>query len=177
MNLVFLDHKVLKVRKVKKENLDKVSRCLVLQTLSHNYLLLMTTSLQFWLTDDTNTLYYSDGTQWSDLGSPIQGPPGTDGADGADGSNGLNGAPGKGWYDTQIIDQRPSNYQITFLSNDGLQFTTDNIMGPQGEAGTLQVATKDTLGGIKIGRGLDIAPDGTASAGQTSVNLGDYSCV
>ena len=128
-------------------------------------------TFQFWLVDDTNTLFYSDGNEWSNLGSPIQGPAGNDGADGADGTNGLNGAPGKGWYDTQIIDQRPGNYQISFLSNDGLQFTTDNIMGPQGETGSLQVATATTIGGIKIGRGLDIAPDGTASAGVTTVNL------
>ena len=88
---------------------------------------------QFWIVDSTNTLYYSDGIQWFDLGSPIQGPQGEDGADGTDGSDGVNGAPGKGWTGTTVIDQRPNNYQITFNSNDGLQFTTDNIMGPQGE--------------------------------------------
>lgn len=127
--------------------------------------------LQFWLVDDTNTLYFSDGNEWSDLGSPIQGPPGDDGADGADGTNGLNGAPGKGWYDTNIIDQRPSNYQISFLSNDGLGFTTDNIMGPQGDPGELEVASETNLGGIKIGRGLSISPDGTLNAGVTNVDL------
>ena len=150
--------------------------------------------LQFWVTDDTNTLYYSDGNTWTNLGSPIQGPQG-DGLtsvvandDGVvytitfDGTlpqfnfttpnlKGSNGAPGKGWYDTTIIDERPSSYKINFQSNDGLGFVTDNIMGPKGEAGSLQVATADTIGGIKIGRGLDIAPDGTANAGITNVNL------
>nr|BDD44288.1 hypothetical protein 34 [bacterium] len=123
---------------------------------------------EFWIVDDTNKLYNSDGITWRDLGGPIQGPPGDPGEDGNDGTNGQNG---RGWYDTNIIDERPSNYQIQFLSNDGLGFTTDNIMGPQGETGSLQVATETTLGGIKIGRGLDIAPDGTASAGVTTVNL------
>ena len=44
--------------------------------------------LQFYIVDDTNTLYYSDGFQWYDLGSPIQGPAGADGADGTDGQDG-----------------------------------------------------------------------------------------
>lgn len=123
---------------------------------------------EFWIVDDTNTLYNSDGITWRDLGGPIQGPQGEHGEDGTDGTNGQNG---RGWYDTNIIDERPTNYQVQFLSNDGLGFTTDNIMGPQGETGSLQVATATTLGGIKIGRGLDIAPDGTASAGVTDVNF------
>ena len=126
---------------------------------------------QFWIVDNTNTLYYSDGAQWFNLGSPIQGPIGEDGTDGTDGEDGTNGEDGTGWYDTQVIDQRPANYQVTFLSNDGLTFTTDNIMGPQGEPGTLQVASETNLGAIKIGRGLSISPDGTANAGQTEVNL------
>ncbi len=37
---------------------------------------------QFWVVEDTNTLYYSDGNSWIDLGSPIQGADGTDGVDG-----------------------------------------------------------------------------------------------
>ena len=127
--------------------------------------------LQFYVVDDTNELYFSDGDKWSNLGSPIQGPAGNDGADGIDGTDGLNGAPGKGWYDTVIVDQRPANYQITFLSNDGLQFTTDNIMGPQGETGSLVQASETVLGAIKIGRGLSITPGGVVNAGQTSVDL------
>ena len=126
---------------------------------------------QFWIVDSTNTLYYSDGIQWYELGSPIQGPQGEDGADGSDGSDGVNGAPGKGWTGTTVIDQRPSNYQVTFNSNDGLEFTTDNIMGPQGESGSLAVATRTSIGGIKIGRGLTIFPDGTLAAGETFVDL------
>lgn len=123
---------------------------------------------EYWVVGDTNTLYISDGIQWVELGGPIQGP---QGEPGEDGTNGFNGTPGRGWYDTNIIDERPTNYQVQFLSNDGLGFTTDNIMGPQGETGSLQVATKDTIGGIKIGRGLNILPDGTAQAGETYVDL------
>ena len=77
----------------------------------------------FWITSDTNTVYFSDGAQWIDYGSPIQGPQGPDGNDGADGTNGQNG---RGWYDTEINDTG-NTYTITFLSNDGLGFTTDNL--------------------------------------------------
>ena len=152
---------------------------------------------QFWIVDDTNTLYYSDGNEWIDLGSPIRGPQGEGftsvvGNDGGDTYTvtfngtipeltlttpnlmGEDGAPGKGWTSTTIIDETdstPPNYQVRFNSDDGLGFVTDNLMGPQGEMGTLVQATKDTLGGIKIGRGLDIRPDGTVNAGETAVDL------
>lgn len=146
---------------------------------------------QFWIVNDTNTLYLSDGTQWLDLGSPIQGPQGesmTSVTGIVDGNtykvefkgtipaldlttpnlNGQNGAPGTGWYDTIITDDA-EGYRITFLSNTpSLEFTTEDLRGPEG---SLTVASKDNLGGIKIGRGLDIAPDGTASAGQTDVDI------
>jgi len=127
--------------------------------------------LQFWIVDDENKVYYSDGNAWFDQGGPVVGPKGEDGADGADGADGLNGAPGKGWTSTTIIDERPTNYQVRFNSDDGLGFTTQNIMGPKGETGSLAVATATTLGGIKIGRGLNIKPDGTVQAGETAVDL------
>ena len=131
-------------------------------------------TLQFYIVDDTNTLYYSDGFEWTNLGSPIQGPQGETGVDGTDGTNGINGFDGKGWTGTTIIDetdQDPPNYQINFNSNDGLGFVTDNLIGPQGEVGNIPLATATRLGGIKIGRGLNIKPDGTASAGETNVDL------
>ena len=117
--------------------------------------------LQFYLVDDTNTLYYSDGNAWFDLGSPIQGPQGNDGEDGTDGTNGLNGTPGKGWYNT-TVDTSNNEYKVTFLSNDGLTFTTDNLKGPQGDAGqdgedgedftgTLPVATTESPGIVQVG--------------------------
>ena len=130
--------------------------------------------LQFYIVDDTNTLYYSDGFQWYNLGSPIEGPKGDNGTDGTNGTNGQDGAPGKGWTSTTVIDetdQSPPNYQVRFNSDDGLGFVTDNLVGPQGETGSLQVASATRLGGIKIGRGINILPDGTAQAGETSVDL------
>ena len=126
---------------------------------------------QFYIVDDVNHVYYSDGFQWFDLGGPIVGPQGPAGLDGTNGTDGIDGAPGKGWTSTTIIDERPTSYQVRFNSDDGLGFVTDNILGPQGETGSLAVATADTIGGIKIGRGLNIKPDGTASAGETNVDL------
>ena len=127
--------------------------------------------LQFWIVDTENVVYYSDGNSWYDLGGPIEGPTGEAGQDGTNGTNGSNGAPGKGWTGTTVIDDRPTSYQVRFESNDGLQFTTDNIMGPTGATGSLTVATATDLGGIKIGRGLNIDASGTASVGETSVDL------
>ena len=126
---------------------------------------------QFYIVDDVNKVFYSDGFQWFDLGGPIVGPQGTPGTDGTNGTDGFPGAPGKGWTSTTLIDERPTNYQVRFNSDDGLGFVTDNILGPQGETGSLAVATADTIGGIKIGRGLNITPEGVASAGETSVDL------
>ncbi len=126
---------------------------------------------QFYIVDDVNQVFYSDGFQWFDLGGPIVGPQGITGQDGTDGTNGTNGAPGKGWTSTTIIDERPTNYQVRFNSDDNLGFITDNIMGPTGETGSLAVATATTIGGIKIGRGLNITPEGVASAGETNVDL------
>jgi hypothetical protein len=147
--------------------------------------------LQFWIVDDVNKVYYSDGNQWYDQGGPIQGPQGeglTDVTAIDDGIEykiqfegttpeldlttpnlrGATGAPGKGWNSTTIIDERPDNYQIRFNSDDGLEFTTDNIQGPPGD---LEVASENNIGGIKIGRGLNILPDGTLQAGETYVDL------
>ena len=131
-------------------------------------------TLQFWIVDDTNTLFYSDGFEWTNLGSPVTGPQGIPGQDGTNGTNGTDGVPGLGWTGTTIIDetdQNPPNYQINFNSNDGLGFVTDNLVGPQGEVGNIPLASATRLGGIKIGRGLNIQPDGTASAGETNVDL------
>ena len=130
--------------------------------------------LQFWIVDDTNTVYYSNGVSWFDQGGPVVGPKGDDGTDGTNGTDGLRGSDGLGWTSTTIIDettQNPPNYQVRFNSEDGLGFVTDNLMGPQGEPGSIPVATADTIGGIKIGRGLNIRPDGTVNSGETFVDL------
>lgn len=39
-----------------------------------------------------------------------------------------------------------------------------NIRGPKGDAADLAPATASTLGGVKVGDGLDVAADGTLSA-------------
>ena len=85
---------------------------------------------------------------WHDLGVVIQGPQGVQGPEGPEGPQGLRGDRG------EIGPQGPA--------------------GPEGPAGptyTLPVATTHSLGGIKIGRGLKIAPDGTVDAGETSVDI------
>lgn len=131
-------------------------------------------ALQFWIVDDTNTVYYSNGVSWFDQGGPVVGPKGDDGTDGTDGTDGLRGSDGLGWTSTTIIDettQNPPNYQVRFNSDDGLGFVTDNLMGPQGEPGIIPVATATSIGGIKIGRGLNIRPDGVVNAGETAVDL------
>ena len=82
-----------------------------------------TQQFKFWVVEDTNSIYYSNGAAWVDYGSPTQGPQGVPGTDGAAGTNGQNG---RGWYDTEV-DTSNDEYKITFLSNDGLGFTTDNL--------------------------------------------------
>jgi len=130
--------------------------------------------LEFWIVDDVNKVYYSNGVTWFDQGGPIRGPQGEPGEDGTDGTDGQDGAPGKGWTGTTIIDetdQSPPNYQIRFESDDNLGFITDNLLGPQGESGVVPYATRETGGIIKIGRGLNILPDGSVSPGETNVDL------
>ena len=72
---------------------------------------------QFWITEDTNTLYYSDGNSWIDLGGPIQGADGTDGVD------------GQGWTSVTALTTANS-YRLQFDSDTpSLAFTTPNLKG------------------------------------------------
>jgi hypothetical protein len=83
---------------------------------------------------------------WIDLGVVIQGPQGIQGEVGEKGDTGPMGVQGaKG-------DPGPAG-----------------PTGPQGPSTVIPVATANTLGGIKIGRGLAIEPDGTARANKTDV--------
>ena len=83
---------------------------------------------------------------WIDLGVLIQGPQGLKGDQGDQGIQGPRGDQGpKG-------DPGPTGSQ-----------------GPTGPEAQIPVATANTLGGIKIGRGLAIEPDGTARANRTDV--------
>ena len=129
---------------------------------------------EFWVVQDTNTLYFSNGYDWFDLGSPIQGPQGEKGEPGTDGIDGGNGIPGRGWTSTDEIktvsdDGVVESYKVRFNSNDGLGFTTDELVGPAGWEPVY--ATADVPGLVKLGRGLDLDPAGNANVKDTLVNL------
>lgn len=129
---------------------------------------------EFWLVNDTNTLFFSDGYEWFDLGSPIRGPQGEKGEPGTDGIDGGNGIAGRGWTGTDEIkrvsaDGVVESYKIKFNSNDGLGFTTDELVGPAGWEPVY--ATADVPGLIKLGRGLDLDPGGDVNVKDTFVNL------
>ena len=96
-------------------------------------------------TDDGHGWIYQDGN-WTDLGIILQGPVGPIGPQGDKGDKGDTG------------DAGPIGPQ--------------GIPGPKGDQGTpgeLEVASRTNLGGIKIGRGIDIWPDGTATAQKVDV--------
>lgn len=116
---------------------------------------------------DTNTLYYWDGTKYFDLGSPIQGPKGEQGGTGDTGQPGLNGIDGRGWFGTSI-DRDNGEYKIVFQSNDGLEFTTDDLKGGSWEP---VYATADTPGLVKLGRGLDLTDEGELETRDTYVQI------
>ena len=121
----------------------------------------------FIIVDDTNTLYYWDGTKYYDLGSPIRGPQGIQGETGDTGTPGINGIDGRGWYGT-AIDRDNGEYKIVFQSNDGLEFTTDDLKGGSWEP---VYATADTPGLVKLGRGLDLTDEGELETRDTFVQI------
>ena len=69
---------------------------------------------EFWVTDDTNELYFSDGLTWSNLGPTFQGEDGED---------------GQGW--TSVTPLTTTNsYRLQFNSDTpSLAFTTPNLKG------------------------------------------------
>ena len=130
---------------------------------------------EFWIVDDTNELYWSDGLTWTNFGGPIQGPQGDEGEKGEDGTNGQNG---RGWYDTSV-DESNGEYKVTFLSNDGLTFTTDNLKGPAGNDGndgqdfngTFPIATENSPGVVQIGDGIAVDSSGVIEVDLDTVPL------
>ena len=84
---------------------------------------------------------------WNDLGIILQGPTGAIGPQGLKGDTGARGDTGP-------------------IGPQGIPGAT----GSQGPEGTVKVASETVLGGIKVGRGLSILPDGTADAGITDVD-------
>lgn len=73
---------------------------------------------QFWVTDDTNNLYFSDGFTWRNLGGPVQGEDGVDGVD------------GQGWTNVTALTGPGDQYRLQFDSDTpSLAFTTPNLKG------------------------------------------------
>ena len=100
-----------------------------------------------YITLDNGHGWVWSGGRWDDLGVVLLGPPGTVGPEGPRGPQGLRGDRG------ELGPQGP-----------------DGPVGPPGPTYTLPVATATSLGGIKIGRGLKILPDGSLNAGEVEVD-------
>ena len=102
---------------------------------------------EIWITESNGHGWiWDDDRAWRDIGVVLQGPQGPVGPQGSEGPQGISGARGpKG-------DQGPPGAD-----------------GEKGESGSQVVATTSTLGSIKIGRGLAIWPDGTATAQKSDV--------
>ena len=96
--------------------------------------------------DDGHGWVWGNG-MWNDLGIILQGPTGATGPQGPKGDIGARGDTGP-------------------IGPQGIP----GAIGATGPEGTVKVASPSILGGIKIGRGLSILPDGTASAGVTDVD-------
>ncbi|MBO5870850.1 MAG: hypothetical protein J6Q89_08885, partial [Clostridia bacterium] len=94
----------------------------------------------------------------------LNGKDGKDGTAGKDGAAGPSGA--DGYSPTVTVTQTATGATITTTDKNGT--TTANIFnGKDGEGGgiaELPIATSDTLGGIKVGDGLEITDDGILSA-------------
>ena len=101
---------------------------------------------QIWITEDTGHGWIWNSVSWIDIGSVLMGPQGPPGPTGEDGSQGVQGP--RGPQGTQ----GPPGQD-----------------GAQGETGSQVVATTETLGSIKVGRGLAIWADGSLHAQQTDV--------
>ena len=101
---------------------------------------------QIWITEDTGNGWIWNGISWKDIGVVLIGPQGPQGETGAQGPQGPQGGRGPQG------EQGPQGQQ-----------------GADGATGTQVVATKTTLGSVKIGRGLAIWPDGSVHAQQQDV--------
>ena len=102
---------------------------------------------EIWITESNGHGWiWDDDRAWRDIGVVLQGPQGPVGPQGAEGPQGIRGARGPQG------DQGPPGQD-----------------GEKGETGSQVVATTTSLGSIKIGRGLAIWPDGTATAQKSDV--------
>ena len=95
-----------------------------------------------------------------------KGDPGPQGVQGAKGDKGDKGDPGDdGFSPTATVTQTGTGATITITDKNGT--TTANVTNGKDGSYTLPAATAETLGGVKIGANLSIAPDGTLSANAT----------
>lgn len=101
---------------------------------------------EIWITEDTGHGWVWNNTSWIDIGTILIGPQGPQGEPGEPGATGPQGGRGP------TGPQGPPGQD-----------------GAQGPAGAQVVATKETLGSVKIGRGLAIWPDGSVHANKTDV--------
>jgi hypothetical protein len=101
---------------------------------------------QIWITEDTGHGWIWNATSWVDIGSVLMGPQGPAGEDGIQGPVGPQGGRGPQG------EQGPPGQD-----------------GDEGPPGSQVVATRETLGSVKIGRGLAIWPDGSVHAQQQDV--------
>ena len=101
---------------------------------------------QIWITEDTGHGWIWNSVSWIDIGAVLQGPEGAPGPQGETGDTGLQG--GRGPQGAQ----GPPGQD-----------------GEQGPVGAQVVATTETLGSVKIGRGIAIWPDGSIHAQQQDV--------
>ena len=99
------------------------------------------------LSDGKGYLREANGA-WTDLGIVLQGPQGLKGDKGDQGDAGATGPAGP-------------------IGPQGVA----GAKGDKGDQGSITVATATELGGIKIGRGLSITPEGQLNAGETEVDI------
>ena len=96
---------------------------------------------------------------WGTLNSGGVGTEGKDGKDGITPHIGENG----NWYIGETDTQKPSRGEKGDKGEDGApgKDGAAGPAGPTGPAGPVVPATKDTLGGVKVGKGLFASEDGT----------------
>lgn len=106
------------------------------------------------------------GLQGAKGDTGAKGDPGPQGVQGAKGDKGDKGDPGDdGFSPTATVTQTATGATITVTDKNGT--TTANVTNGKDGSYTLPAATAETLGGVKIGANLSIAPDGTLSANAT----------
>ena len=76
-------------------------------------------------------------------------------------------------YAGQVVSCLQQQGKIFILSNDRTRWL--QVSGSGGGVGTIPIASESTLGGIKIGQGINIDVDGKASVDLSDIQLEQYS--